>query len=290
MPDVLRLSLSVSAQTAPVFEEALETLGGALVTEAGDADGPVSLDIYLTQAPEKPEILALLTAAALAANVDVPHYRLVVLPDVDWVSESQKGLPVIRAGKFYLYGSHIEERPPANVVPLLIDANAAFGTGRHESTFGCLMALDQIAKSTRCRRALDMGAGSGILAMAAAKLWRVPVLAVELDPVAVNVARANVRLNGLQSHVTVCLAAGYAPRPVGGAAPFDLVFANILAGPLMAMATSLSRHLAPGGVAVLSGILRSQARAVIARHRAVGLTLDRRISFGDWVTLVLRRK
>jgi ribosomal protein L11 methyltransferase len=290
MTDAFRLSLSVSMHAAPIFEDALEALGGAVVTGTAEGGGPVSLDLYLTRAPEKAEILALLTAAALAVNVDVPLYRLETLPDVDWVSESQKGLPAIRAGRFFLYGSHIGDRPPANAVSLLVDANAAFGTGRHESTFGCLMALDELAKSRRCRRVLDMGAGSGILAMAAAKVWRVPVRAIELDPVAVDVARLNVRLNGLRSHVTVCEAAGYRPRAVGHAGPFDLVFANILAEPLMAMANDLSRHLAPGGFAVLSGILGPQARAVIARHRAAGLVLQTRLLFGDWATLVLRRK
>lgn len=284
------LSLDAPIETAEVFERALETLGGALAIGTADDGGLLSLAAYLPEAPDEPRVHALLTAAALVAGVPMPAWKLEALRDVDWVSESQKGLPALRAGRFYLYGSHVAEAPPPGRIALLIEANAAFGTGRHESTFGCLMALSHLAKDRRFGSVLDLGAGSGVLAMAAAKLWRTSVLAVERDPVAVGVARENVRINGLSSYVTLCRAEGYRSRSVRRAGPFDLVCANILAAPLIAMANDLARCLAPGGVAILSGILREQAQAVLARHRGAELIFGSRISFGDWSTLVLRKK
>ena len=278
-----RLSLDAPIETAEVFERALETLGGALAIGMPDDGGFLSLAVYLPEVPDDPRVHALLAAAALVAGVPMPAWKLESLRDIDWVSESQKRLPALRAGRFYLYGSHVAEAPPPGTIALLIEANAAFGTGRHESTFGCLLALSHHARYRRLGPVLDMGAGSGVLAMAAAKLWRTSVLSVD-------VARENVRINGLSSHVTLCRAEGYRSRTVRRAGPFDLVCANILAAPLIAMANDLARCMAPRGVAILSGILKSQAQSVLARHRGAGLVLRSRLCVGDWSTLVLRKK
>ena len=283
-----RLSLAVTAATLPAFEAALERLGGALVMGAPGSD-PVPLTLYLSRPPAESEVSALLAAAAAAAGAAAPVFALEALPDLDWVAESQKALPPLRAGRFYVYGSHVAGSPPAGSLPILIDANAAFGTGRHETTRGCLLALSQLAKRRRFRRPLDMGCGSGVLAIAMAKLWAAPVLAVDNDAVAVAVARRNAGLNGVAARLRAVTGEGYAPAALGAAMPYDLVTANILAGPLIAMAHGLARYLAPGGVAVLSGLLRDQARAVLARHRAEGLMLAGRVTLGDWVTLVLVR-
>jgi ribosomal protein L11 methyltransferase len=283
------LSLSVPAGALPVFEAALESLGGALVVSGPDR-GAVPLSLYLGTRPERPAVTALLAAAAAAAGVAVPGFAIETLPAVDWVAESQKALPPIRAGRFFVHGSHVAAPPPGAVIPIRIDANAAFGTGRHETTRGCLLALARLAKGRRFRRPLDMGCGSGVLAIAMAKLWPAPVLAVDNDATSVAVARENAGLNGVAARLRAVAGEGYACAEVGRRAPFDLVAANILAEPLCAMADDLARHLAPGGVAVLSGLLRDQERAVRARHRAQGLALAGRIELGDWTTLLVTRR
>ncbi|HMB77473.1 MAG TPA: 50S ribosomal protein L11 methyltransferase, partial [Kiloniellaceae bacterium] len=226
---------------------------------------------------------------AAVAGIAAPDVVVAALPETDWVAESQKGLPALRAGRFFLYGSHFEGALPSDAIALLVEANAAFGTGRHESTKGCLLALSALAKRRRFHRVLDMGCGSGVLAMAAARLWPCRVLAVDNDPVAVKVARVNAALNGVARQVATARSEGYRAAEVAAAGPYDLILANILAEPLNAMARDLQCHLAAGGLAVLSGLLDSQARQVRLRHRAQGLRLCRRIRLGDWTTLILQR-
>jgi ribosomal protein L11 methyltransferase len=290
-----RLSLRVPRAALSLIELALEGLGGALVVGgpeegAPEKDGRVSLDLFLDARPDDVELQARMAAAAVAAGIEPPGYSVEPLAEIDWVAESQRGLPAVRAGRFFLHGSHVEGPAPAGAIPLLVEANAAFGTGHHESTFGCLLALSRLAKQRRFHRILDMGAGSGVLAMAAAKLWRVPVLAVEMDRPSVQVAGANARINGLGAAITFLEAAGYRHSLVSRRGPYELIVANILAEPLIAMAGDLRRHLAPGGYAVLAGLMAAQKKGVVARHRAVGLRLVETLAFGDWVTLVLRRR
>jgi ribosomal protein L11 methyltransferase len=205
------------------------------------------------------------------------------------VAESQRALPPIVAGRFRIRGSHITEPAPPGAFDLLIEANAAFGTGRHETTRGCLLALQDIAKQRTAQRILDMGCGSGVLAMAAAKLWPCRVLGVDNDAPSLAVAAANLRANGVADAVRLLLSDGFRRAEVRRAGPYDLILANILAEPLCSMAQDLSRHLAPGGLAVLSGLLTWQAPQVVARYRAAGLTLVKRYPLGEWTTLVLRR-
>jgi ribosomal protein L11 methyltransferase len=208
----------------------------------------------------------------------------------DWVAESRRALPPIAAGRFYLRGTHVDGPTPRGKIALLIDAGAAFGTGRHETTRGCLLALDRMARAgKRFRAILDLGCGSGILAMAAASLWPGEALAADNDPDAVRVARENVAINGLVDRVTVVRSQGYAAAAIRRGAPFDLILANILARPLSRMAGALARHLAPGGRAVLSGLLAVQAEEVLAAHRRHGLALDFHLTLGDWSVLVLRQ-
>jgi ribosomal protein L11 methyltransferase len=200
---------------------------------------------------------------------------LAPLPPRDWVAESQRGLAAFRAGRFWVHGAHETARPPRGAVPLQVDAGLAFGTGRHETTRGCLLALDRLARQRAVRRPLDLGCGSGILAIAMAKLWDAPgdvsVLAVDNDPQAVAVARENAALNGVGERVRAVVGGGYGAAAIRAAAPFDLVAANILARPLIRLAPGLARALAPGGVAILSGLLDEQADAVMAAHRRRGL-------------------
>jgi len=178
---------------------------------------------------------------------------------------------------------------PAGATGLQIDAATAFGTGDHASTRGCLLALDRIARRRRFRRVLDVGTGTGILAIAAAKTWRRRVFAVDIDGNAVAVARVNLRRNGVAKEVGLAWSRGYRSRAVARHSPADLVLANILAGPLALMARDLAGALAPGGFAVLSGILAEQANLVLAAHRAQRVYLRRRIAIDGWHTLVLGR-
>jgi ribosomal protein L11 methyltransferase len=190
--------------------------------------------------------------------------------------------------RFLVRGTHIAAPAVPGRITLTLDAGMAFGTGEHNSTRGCLVALERVAH-LRPRRILDLGTGSGILAIAAAKLLRVPVLATDIDARAARVAAANARLNGVAHLVRAGKADGWADTAITRGAPYDLVFANILARPLCAMAHELAVHLAPGGVAILAGLLTVQANWVLSAHRRAGLVLKHRIVDGAWTILILRR-
>jgi ribosomal protein L11 methyltransferase len=285
------LHLDVPESVLPTFEAALQGFGAAVVTGAADADGYVPVDVYLGSEPDPDDLDTSLATAAMAAGVPQPAVESQPLPDVDWVQQAYEGLPPIHAGRFWVYGAHDRDKPrPAGTIAFHIEANQAFGTGRHETTLGCLLEIERLAKAGfRVRRALDMGAGSGLLAFAVARLWRRPVLAADNDPNSVRICRANARINGVAPWIASVVSDGYANRRVQQAAPYDLVCANILAEPLTRMAPDLEAVLTPGGVAVLSGLLNRQARKVLRRHRAQGLTLLRRRRIGDWTTLVVRK-
>ena len=190
-------------------------------------------------------------------------------------------------------GSHVTAPPPAGSLAIKVEAGNAFGTGRHESTRGCLLALDRLAKRRRVRRALDMGCGSGVLAIAVAKLWRDslqgPVLALDNDPIAVAVTKENAAVNAVATVLEAAVSDGYRGLPALGGGPFDLIVANILAEPLEAMAGDLAAHLAPGGTAILSGLLAVQERSLRAKHRTQGIILKDRVRLGGWTTLILGR-
>lgn len=234
----------------------------------------------------KPDIALLDVALALVRQDGAPPaVRLEKMPVRDWLAENQAGFPPIRAGRFFIHGSHWQGRVPQGAIPIVIDAATAFGTGEHATTQGCLAAIGRMAR--RPRRILDIGCGTGILAIAAAKRWRLPVLATDIDPEAVRVARINAHRNGVANLVRVEEAASYRHAEIRRRAPFDLVFANILARPLVAMAPSLRHMLAPGGIAVLSGLLARQEATVLAAHRAQGLYLHRRFTLEGWHTLVV---
>ncbi len=230
---------------------------------------------------------ALDAAAAAQGMAQAPAFTVEPVPQCDWVAENLDGFQPLHAGRFFIHGSHCGDSVPAGRVGLMVDAGQAFGTGRHESTLGCLLVLDRLARARRFTRVLDMGCGSGILSLAAAKLWRVRVTALDCDPVAVRTAAANIKRNGVASLVRVGRGRGMTPAAVAARAPYDLIFVNILPDPIIAMAPLVKRYLAPGGVVVLSGILVFQAARVVAAYAAQRLFLTRRVILGDWVTLVL---
>lgn len=282
-----RLRLSVPGPGLALFERALAGLGGAIVLDApGEPGDEIPIEVYLTESPDPAEVTAALAAAAAALGLEAPAFALLPLPALDWVAESQKGRPPVKAGRFFVFDEPAI-RPPASALAILIAANQAFGTGHHESTKGCLLALDTLASGPRPRRLLDLGCGSGVLAIAMAKLWHRPVAACDVDPQAVAIARANARLNGAGGWVRAMRADGPLRAALRPGPPYDVIAANILAGPLCALAGDLSRALAPGGRLILSGLLTAQERQVLARYRAWGLVPARRIVLGDWLSLVL---
>jgi ribosomal protein L11 methyltransferase len=210
-----------------------------------------------------------------------------VLADADWLAMALSGLPPVRAGRFFVYGVHDRGRAPVNTVNLRIEAGAAFGTGHHGTTVGCLLAYDGLLKRARFEKVLDVGAGTGVLAIAAAKTGSRLTIGTDIDPVSARIARENARVNAVGTRFV--RAHGLDHPVVAAAAPYDLVFANILAGPLVWLAKDIRRALKPGAVAILSGLLRAQARFVLAAYLARGFTLERRIGRDAWMTLVLRR-
>jgi ribosomal protein L11 methyltransferase len=264
---------------------------------AGDARWRVS--IHFRAAPDQDALRKLVATAAGAEAAKALVFERSAARD--WVRESLRGLKPVAAGRFVVHGAHDRARVPAGAVGIEVEAALAFGTGHHGTTRGCLLALDRLCKSmsrpmrtpqprARKRSAgiLDLGTGSGVLAVAAARALRRRVLATDIDPSAVRAARANARLNRAGAMVEVVNADGVAARKVSRRAPFDLVFANILLGPLQRLAAPLQRLTAPGARIVLSGLLPAQANAALAAYRAGAL--ERRIDLDGWSTLVLVRR
>jgi ribosomal protein L11 methyltransferase len=206
----------------------------------------------------------------------------------DWVKASLQDLVPVPAGRFVVHGGHDRDRVAANKLGIEIEAALAFGTGHHGTTRGCLLLLDHVLKARRPARVLDLGTGTGVLAIAAAKALQRGVLASDIDPPSVAVARDNARLNGTGDRVQVIRAVGFAAPDFAARGPFDLVLANILANPLRQLAGPMSRHLAPGAQVILSGLLNHQAGAVIAAYRARGLVPVRHLKIEGWSSLLLR--
>ncbi|MGR6468972.1 50S ribosomal protein L11 methyltransferase [Rhizobium sp. PAMB 3182] len=212
-----------------------------------------------------------------------------VLPEIDWIAKSLEGLKPVRAGRFIVHGSHDRDKVLPGDLPIEIDAGQAFGTGHHGTTAGCLEMIDSVIRARRVNNALDLGTGSGVLAIAVRRLKRVPVLATDIDPVAVAVAKENCRLNGIRSGIDLVTAPGFHSRAFADHGPFDLIIANILARPLMKMAPQLTGYLAPGGSVILSGILASQRWKVLSAYNGAGLRHVRTIWRNGWVTIHLDR-
>ena len=230
------------------------------------------------------------TEAQLAGEVlDRKDAIIAALPDEDWVRQSLEGLAPVTAGRFFLHGSHDRNHRRAGGIALEIDAGTAFGTGHHGTTEGCLVALEQIIKKRKPRRILDLGCGTGVLAIAAVKATGAKALASDIDPEAVRVTRLNAHANAVGPAITAIAAAGLKDPRIAGGAPYDLIFANILARPLVALAQGLSRILEPGGALVLSGLTLDQCRWILAVYRNRGLVPVMKIIRGNWVALMLTR-
>ena len=211
-----------------------------------------------------------------------------LLPDVDWIRLSQEGLPPVRAGRFFVFGAHDAGIVPFGVIPIRIEAGMAFGTGHHETTALCLATLSDLARKRAFTNVLDLGCGTGLLGIGAAKLWRRPVMASDIDPVSVAIAKDNARANNVEPLLCALCADGLMHPMLRQAAPFDLILANILAGPLTRLAPQIAAVMAPNAVLVLSGLLRWQENLVLSFYRAQGLVLTQIYRDGSWSALVLR--
>ena len=247
--------------------------------------GAWRVTVYFEIAPDETALRALVKEAV--GSEQAQTLRFEQLSQKNWVAESLAGLQPVAAGRFIVHGSHDRAKIPVNRTGIEIEAAVAFGTGHHGTTRGCLLALDRICKTTRTGRlrVLDLGTGTGVLAIAAARSLRAHVLATDIDAPSVRAARENMRFNRVGSYVEVIKADGVASLDRRG--PFDLIFANILLRPLQRFATPLTKLIAPGGCIILSGILRSQANSAIAAYH--GLVLERRIDIEGWSTLMMRK-
>lgn len=288
MPTFTALTTLSGKDKAEALGEAMEALTpepyGVGVFEIEDDSGLWEVGGYFNDAPDEAGL------ALLAKMHEAKPFAVSELPDVDWVAKVKRELAPIRAGRFYLYGSHDADSVPDDVEPLLIEAAMAFGTGHHGTTQGCLRALDRLAsRGIVAEKVADIGCGTAVLAMAAARIWPGVPVASDIDPVAVEVAEANLAANGMAGRVTCLEATGFDHPTINAGAPYDLIFANILMGPLIDLAPDMAAHLAPGGYAILSGLLNEQADAVAAAYVAQGLTQDESEQIGDWTTLVLKK-
>jgi len=257
---------------------------GVGVFELEDGSGLWEVGGYFTETPDD-------TALALLAAVHgAQPFVVSELPETDWVAHVKRELAPVEAGRFFVYGSHDADRVPEDCVPLLIEAAMAFGTGHHGTTKGCLLALDRLERAgLHARSTADIGCGTAVLAMAAAAIWPETVIASDIDPVAVDVARANAGANGLSDRVICVEAAGFDHPSLRSRAPYDLVFANILKGPLIQLAPDMAAMVGRDGHAILSGILNTQADEVVSVYKMAGFTLEARDEIADWTTLVLKR-
>jgi ribosomal protein L11 methyltransferase len=288
MPTYTALTTLTGRETAEALAEALEDLDpaptGVGVFEIEDGSGLWEVGGYFLEPPD--EIALMLLALAHSAQ----PFALSELPEIDWVAKVRRELSPVEAGRFFVYGSHDADKVPADRISLLIEAAVAFGTGHHGTTLGCLRALDRLVdQGVVAHRVADIGCGTAVLAMAAARVFPGPVIASDIDQVAVDVARANAEVNGLADRLICLEAAGFDHPKIRSAAPFDLVFANILKGPLIELAPDMGKLVAPGGRVILSGLLAVQAQAVLAAYEAQGFRLEHREDIGEWSALTLQK-
>lgn len=289
----IRLYITTTEKRADIalslMTDAFEEEGYAIATMEIDEKNDIwEASVYMFRVDEA-EIAERFTAL-LAEDFPDAEIKREELPDIDWIAKSLEGLKPVRAGRFVVHGSHDRGTARPGEISIEIDAGQAFGTGHHGTTAGCLEVINSVMRSRRVKRVLDLGTGSGVLAIAARKLSPAQVLATDIDPIATRVARENVRINGIASGIALETAPGFHSTAFGHHGPFDLIIANILARPLMRMAPQLAAQLTPGGDVILSGILASQRWKVLAAYNGAGLSHVRTIWREGWVTIHLAKR
>ncbi|WP_282152581.1 50S ribosomal protein L11 methyltransferase [Ruegeria atlantica] len=289
MPTFTALTTLTGKKAAEGLGEAMERLDpeptGVGVFEVEDGSGLWEVGGYFTETPDETAL------AVLAAAFEAKPFVVSELPDTDWVAHVRRELAPVDAGRFFVYGSHDADKLPEGRIPLLIEAAMAFGTGHHGTTLGCLKALDHLlSQGFTATKVADIGCGTAVLAMAAARVWEGEIIASDIDEVAVDVAEANLKANGMAGKVRCVEAAGFDHPELGAIAPYDLIFANILKGPLVALAPEIAANLRVGGYAILSGILNEQADDVVSVYLQNGFNLEKSDQIGEWTTLILSKQ
>jgi len=289
MPTFTALTTLTGKTQAEALGEAMERLNpeptGVGVFEVEDGSGLWEVGGYFTEEPSDADL------ALLAVAMGAKPFAISELPETDWVAHVRRELAPVEAGQFFVYGSDDADKVPEDCEPLLIEAAMAFGTGHHGTTLGCLRAVDRLAQDGFVgENVADIGCGTAVLGMAAARIWPNPVMVSDIDQVAVDVANVNIKANDLEGRLIAVEAAGFDHSDLLAKAPYDLVFANILKGPLIALAPDLAANLAENGYAILSGILNEQADEVIATYAQNGIKLVNREEIVEWTTLTLQKQ
>ncbi len=257
---------------------------GVGVFEVEDGSGTWEVGGYFTERPDEAGLIL------LAAMHNARPFVVSKVEDRDWVAQVRRELTPVYAGRFVVFGGHDKDTIPSNLIHLEIEAAMAFGTGHHGTTQGCLMSLDKlVTQGLQADNVADIGCGTGVLAMAAASVWPCATLAADIDPIATATARANVRANGLGNRINCYTSVGFRSEALRKHAPYDLIFANILAGPLKRLAPDMAMHTARGSVLILSGILNRQALGVETMYKSWGFHRRDRLVIGEWTTLTLER-
>jgi len=284
-----RLSIDIADSHVAAFEGALDPFVESLMwTVDEDVRGLQRMEGFATQPPDRVRVETALATLAETLDIEVPDLVIEDIPPRDWVAENLKDFPPLHVGRFFIYASHIDQRPLPGRIPMRIDPGAAFGTGTHATTSGCLQVLETLGRKYAFKKPLDVGAGSGILAIAMAKMWHISIMGSDIDPVAVAVAQRNARLNHVSGLLHFRTGPGLSAVPKQ--AKFDLIAANILARPLTQMAPALARHLERRGHVVLSGLLVCDERFVVGAYLAQGLKVKRRLVRDGWLTLVMQKR
>ena len=285
-----QLSVPLTKDQAYALVDAVMNGDDLAVTASAHEDAETGAWLFEATCEALPDLesFAELARTTLGGNVDFSVEA--IDPGINWVARSLEGLPPVVAGGFYVYGSHETTPVPAGLTGIRIDAAEAFGTGHHETTTGCLEAIDRTLKRRTPRLPLDVGTGTGVLAIALAKRLRVPVVASDIDPIAVATTIANARDNGVGTRIIAVEAAGLGHRVIARNAPYDLIVANILAGPLQALAPAMGRAADRHATIILSGILSTQAARVVAAYARAGMVLRQKLARKEWTTLILEKR
>jgi ribosomal protein L11 methyltransferase len=284
-----QISAPLSREQAYALVDAVMERDDLALTASAHEDADTGEWVFEATTEMLPDLYAFEDLARATLGGEVDFDITPIDPEVNWVAKSLEGLQPVEAGGFYIYGSHEDAVPPPGTIPLRIDAAQAFGTGHHETTTGCLEAITMTLKRRRLRKMLDVGTGTGVLAIALAKRTHLHVLASDIDPIATRTTQQNARDNGVGPLIEAVTAAGLAHPVIARSGPYDLIVANILAGPLAAIAPAIAHAAARRATIILSGLLRTQAARLVTVYAGQGLVLRRKLERGDWATLILEK-